>query len=68
MQCQWGLWILGDGRPCLFASYRPEDGTLFWNWIKPDPVMWAEMETAAVEFWGWVERREEPPDEFVWRG
>ena len=66
LQMQWGLLIARAMRlPAkvgLFASYRPEDGSLYEMWVKPDMAVWASMEAAAHEFMGWVVRDEEPPD------
>ncbi len=69
-QLQWGLMIAmaaGHRREAgLFASYRPEDGTLFEAWVYADTDAWAGMWKAAVEFWGWVERDEAPGEDFVY--
>jgi len=69
-QCQWGLMIafeMGLKREaCLFASYRPEDGTMFEAWVYSDTDVWKGMMNAATEFWGWVERDEAPPEDFVY--
>ncbi len=67
MQCQWQLLISGRQR-ALFASYRPEDETLYETWIIGNIEQQAEMLDAAIEFRGWVERGEEPPDEFIYMG
>ena len=62
-QVQWGLMISGKRRG-LFASYRPEDETLYWVWIARDDKRIAEMRQAAIEFWGWVEKGTRPPDDY----
>ena len=63
-QVQWGLMISGLEKG-LFASYRPEDGTLHEVWIKADETRQHWMLDQAKEFMGWVERNEEPPEDFV---
>ena len=61
-QVLWGLMIAGVERG-LFASYRPEDGTLHEIWIERDRE-WETMALAAgAEFMEWVERDVAPPDE-----
>lgn len=70
-QLQWGLWIAhACGLPArvgLFASYRPEDGSLYETWIRPAiGDGWDRMERAALEFWGWVESDTEPAEDFVY--
>ena len=64
-QVQWGLMIAHRSRG-MFASYRPEDGTLYWTWIERDKNRIQAMRKAAIEFWGWVEERIEPPEDFAW--
>lgn len=65
-QVQWGLMISGRTRG-MFASYRPEDGSLHWTWIARDANAIAEMRERAVEFWGWVEAGTPPPDPMAGR-
>lgn len=63
-QVQWGLMISGMARG-LFASYRPEDGSLYEVWIERDDERIKEMREKAIEFWGWVTSGIRPPDDFV---
>lgn len=63
VQVQWGLMISGLKRG-LFASYRPEDGSIYEVWIERNEDMIADMRAKAIEFWGWVEADEEPEDDY----
>lgn len=65
-QVQWGLMISGRGRG-LFASYRPEDGSMYELWIDRDEDMIADMRAKAIEFWGWVEADTRPEDDYEFR-
>jgi len=62
-QVQWGLMISGLKRG-LFASYRPEDGSMYEVWIERDEVAIEGMRMAALEFWTWVIEDRRPPDDF----
>lgn len=62
-QVQWGLMISGLKRG-LFASYRPEDGSMYEVWIDRDDVAIEGMRMAALEFWTWVIENRRPPDDF----
>lgn len=62
-QVQWGLMISGLARG-LFASYRPEDGSMYEAWIERDDEWIAQMRGSAIEFWQWVENDEEPEDDY----
>jgi putative phage-type endonuclease len=70
IQLHWGLWIAEalrlPARSGLFASYRPEDGTMHEAWVQRDDNLWMAMERAAIEFWGWVETDTVPPEDFVY--
>lgn len=64
VQVLWGLMISGKQHG-LFASYRPEDGSLYEVWIDRD-VEWEQGAIkAAGEFMGWVRDDIAPPDDFV---
>jgi len=65
-QCLWGLAVSGKAR-CLFASYRPEDGTLWHEWIMRDPEWEVEALARAAEFMEWVES-DAMPEEYVYVG
>jgi len=64
-QVQWGLMISGKKRG-LFASFRPEDGSLYEVWINEDRELQRRMLDAAIEFWNWVETDTEPDEDFEW--
>jgi len=64
MQVQWGLMCSGLDRG-LFASFRPEDGTIHKVWIDADHDLHERMLEKAEEFIGWVNNDKEPPDESV---
>lgn len=66
-QIQWGLMISRRPRG-MFLSYRPEDETMYWTWIYRDEDAIREMRARAIEFWGWVTDRVQPPDEYRWNG
>lgn len=72
LQMHWGLWIAEalrlSAKSGLFASYRPEDGTMHEAWVQRDDSLWMAMEASAVEFWGYVERDEAPGEDFVYVG
>lgn len=61
-QVLWGLWIAGVERG-LFASYRPEDGTMHEIWIERDREWEAIAVPAGAEFMQWVESDTPPVDE-----
>lgn len=61
VQVQWGM-MLAEKRLGLFASYRPEDGTLYHRWIFADPKLWRIMCAEALAFWRRVEQRKKPFD------
>lgn len=67
LQVQWGLMISGKGRG-MFASYRPEDETLYWTWIYKDKEKIKDMREKAIEFWQWVEDKIQPPDDYAFKG
>lgn len=60
-QVQWGLMLSGKMRG-MFASFRPEDESLYYTWIMRDDDKICEMYEKAIEFWDWVVRRVPPPD------
>jgi putative phage-type endonuclease len=66
-QVLWGLCVSGKGRG-LFASYRPEDGSLYEVWIERDKEWEVEALKAGAEFMDWVAKDVRPPDDFVYMG
>jgi putative phage-type endonuclease len=60
-QIQWGMMIAGKDK-CLFASYRPEDYTLYERWVEAEPEWQAEMLITAMEFMRFVEDDKLPED------
>jgi putative phage-type endonuclease len=63
-QVQWGLMI--SNKPFgIFASYRPEDGTLYEVDVHRDEVAIQEMRQKAIEFWDWVVNDRRPPDDYT---
>ena len=48
LQCEWNMMVTG-AKKCIFASYRPEDGTL--HTIELTPADKKPMIKAALEFW-----------------
>lgn len=63
MQVQWGLWISGLDKG-LFASYRPEDGSMYETWIERDESCIEDMVKAAKQFWQWVKEDRRPEDDY----
>lgn len=61
-QLQWNMMIAERDR-CLFASYRPEDESLYWFWVDADRTEQTYIMERAVEFWSFVEQDTPPPDE-----
>lgn len=61
VQVQWGMMIAGK-RLGLFASYRPEDETLYTTWIFEDKKLQRAMCAEALSFWRRVEQRKKPVD------
>jgi len=70
LQMQWGLLIASalklPPKAGLFASYYPEDGTIYETWVKPNVQLWDAMLDTAIEFMGWVVRDEPPTEDFVY--
>lgn len=61
VQVQWGMMLAGK-RLGLFASYRPEDETLYTRWIFEDKKLQRAMCAEALRFWRRVEQRKKPVD------
>jgi hypothetical protein len=61
VQVQWGM-MLAKKRLGLFASYRPEDETLYTRWIFNDPKLQRDMCAEALAFWRRVEQQKKPVD------
>jgi len=68
-QVLWGLMIANRERG-LFASYRPEDKSLYETWIERDRKWEVEATVKASDFINWVRSDTKPPDDFVftWAG
>lgn len=65
-QVQWGM-MIADKRRGVLASYRPEDASLYWSWLRRDERLIRDMRAYALRFWRCVERRRKPVDR-VYRG
>lgn len=63
-QVLWGLMVTNMKRG-LFASYRPEDGSLYEVWIDRDKEWEKKVFPIAEEFMSWVKEDVEPPEDFV---
>jgi putative phage-type endonuclease len=64
VQVLWGLMITNQKRG-LFASYRPEDNSLYEVWIDRDKAWEEEVFPLAEQFMEWVFKDIEPPEDFV---
>jgi putative phage-type endonuclease len=53
-QCQWNM-LMAKRDLCIYASYRPEDGTLYEVEIKADDGMQEFMFLEALKFWDEVQ-------------
>jgi putative phage-type endonuclease len=61
VQVQWGMMLAGR-KLGLFASYRPEDGTLYHKWIFEDKRLQRDMCAEALAFCRRVQQKKKPID------
>jgi putative phage-type endonuclease len=64
-QMQWQMMIAGR-ELALFASYRPEDGSLYTHWVVAEKSDQEMMLEEAKRFWHWVANDIEPEDDFIY--
>ncbi len=63
-QCDWNMMIAG--KPMLFASFRPEDQTMYKiNMPMPSLERQRHMTACALQFHRWVVKNIPPPPDFV---
>lgn len=63
-QLQWNM-CMSNRTKGLYASYRPEDGSMHKIWLHEDKEYQRHMVAKALQFYRWVKRKQLPPPDFV---